>query len=115
MVTAQDIRSRLPEFCKLDNLVIEAAILAASGCINETQWGPKRADEATIYLTGHVLLFVDDGSDLPAGPVNSEREGGISIGYAVSQAFTDSAYGSTSYGRQYLELRRTAFPERFLC
>ncbi len=114
-VTVQNIRDRLPEFCKVDNQIIAAALASADACINRTQWGTSRADEGTIWLTGHLLLHLEDGSGLNAGPVTSEREGGLSIGYAVSEAFKESAYGATSYGRQYLELRRTAFPERFEC
>lgn len=114
-VTVQNIRDRLPEFCKVDNQIIAAVLAAADACINRTQWGTKRADEGTVWLTGHLLLHLQDGSGLNSGPVSSEREGGLSIGYAVSEAFKESAYGATSYGRQYLELRRTAFPERFEC
>jgi hypothetical protein len=112
-VTVQTIRDRLPEFCKVDNQIIAAAIASAEACINAPQWGANRADEAAIWLTGHLLLVMQEGSGLNAGPVTSESEGGLSIGYAVSDAFKESAYGATSYGRQFLELRRTAFPERF--
>ena len=114
-VTIKIIRDRLPEFCKVDKDKIQAAITAAEGCINSDQWGVKRAAEGAIWLTGHLLLLMQEGSGLDAGPVTSEREGGLSISYAVSEGFKESSYGATSYGRQYLELRRTAFPERFLC
>lgn len=114
-VTVQTIRTRLPEFCKTDNQIITAALASAVACINATQWGTNRADEGTVWLTGHLLLVMQEGSGLNAGPVISESEGGLSIGYAVSDAFKESAYGATTYGRQYLELRRTAFPERFEC
>jgi hypothetical protein len=114
-VTVQTIRTRLPEFCAVDNQIIAAALASADACINRAQWGENRADEGTIWLTGHLLVHLAEGSALNSGPITSEREGGLAIGYAVSEAFKDSAYGSTSYGRQFLELRRTAFPERFLC
>lgn len=114
-VTVQQIRDRLPEFCKADNQIITAALASAVGCINADQWGAARADEGTVWLTGHLLVFLKAGSAMNTGPVTQEREGGLSIAYAVGEAFKESAYGSTPYGTMFLELRRTAFPERFEC
>jgi hypothetical protein len=111
-VTVQTIRDRLPEFCKLDNQDIEKAITAASCYINTEQWGENRAREGLIYLTGHFLVFTGRGNALPSGPIASMGEGGLSVGFSVSTVFTDSAFGATAYGRQFLELRRTAMPCR---
>jgi len=111
-VTVQDIRDRLPEFCNLDNQDIEKAIAAAACYINTEQWGENRAREATIYLAGHFLVFMVTGNSLASGPISSMGEGALSVSFSVSTVFTDSAFGSTAYGRQFLELRRTAFPCR---
>lgn len=112
-VTAQTIKTRLPEFESLDNGIVAAHIVAAGTYINRTQWGEVKADEGLIYLTGHLLKFREQGSGLDSGPVTSEREGGLAVAYAVSDEAKNSPYGATVYGRQYLELRRTTFPTRF--
>lgn len=112
-VTADQIKTRLPEFCDVDPDKITQALAQADGCINRPQWGENRADEATIYLTGHFLIFLAEGSALDPGAKTSESEGQLSAAYAVNKGAQESVYGSTSYGRHYLELRRTAWPERF--
>ena len=114
-VTAADIKTRLPEFCDVDQKIIDVALLSAEDCINRPQWGEKRADLAVVYLAGHLLKFTIEGSELDAGPLTSEREGAVAVSYAVGDAFKDSAYGSTVYGRHYLQLLNGAFPERFEC
>jgi len=111
-VTVSTIRDRLPEFCSLDNQDIDRAIVAAGCYINATQWGENRAREGLIYLTGHFLFFNRKGNALPSGPIASMGEGGLSVSFSVSTIFTDSSFGSTAYGRQFLELRRTATPCR---
>ena len=112
-VTVQTIRDRLPEFCKLDNTVIQRAITTAETYINRTQWGEIKADEGTIYLAGHFLVFSARGNGMASGPVTSEREGQLGASYGVSDAAQQSAYGSTSYGRQYLQIQSTIFVTRF--
>jgi hypothetical protein len=112
-VTVADVKARLTEFCDVDPDKLTAALAQADGCINRPQWGENRADEATIYLTGHFLIFMAEGSDLAPGAKTSESEGQLSAAYAVNKGAQESVYGSTSYGRHYLELRRTAWPERF--
>lgn len=112
-VTVSDVKNRLPEFCTVDNSIVALVLQAAEDCVNRVQWGEKRADQGVIFLVGHLLKLHADGSGLAGGPVSSESEGAISVSYAVSAAYSESAYGATVYGRHYLELRRTTFPERF--
>ncbi len=114
-VTLATIRARLPEFAAVPDADVQQAIDAAAVYINRTQWGETKADEGQIYLTGHLLLFFDQGSGLSSGPVSAESEGQLSIAYAVGEAFKDSAYGSTAYGRQYLQILGTVFSSRFAC
>ncbi len=112
-VTVKIIQDRLPEFCKLDKSVLALMLAAAEGCINRAAWGENRADEATIYLTGHLLTARKEGSGLAAGPVSQMREGPLSVTFMVGGKFAESVYGSTSYGRHYLELRSTVIAPRF--
>jgi len=113
-ITVQTIRDRLPEFCDTDNDLIQSAITQAEGCINTPEWGENRAEEAAIYLAGHFLAARSKGNALASGPIASQSEGSLSVSYAVSDAFKNSVYGSTAYGRMFLELRRTAWPSRVI-
>ena len=117
-VDSSTIRTRLPEFADTTDptdALIDTALAAAVACINRVEWGANRADEGTIWLTGHFILVMQKGSALASGPVTSEREGDLAASYGVGESFQNSVYGTTVYGRQYLELRRTAFPNRFEC
>ena len=111
-VTVGDITTKLPQFCGVSNDLIQLALDMAESCINREQWGENRADLATLFLTGHNLILLQQGDGMASGAKTAESEGQISASYAVSTEASDSVYGSTAYGRQYLELRRTAFPCR---
>ncbi len=111
-VTPAQIKARFEQFCDTDADKVTAAIAQAEGCINRGQWGENRADEAALYLAAHFLIVNPQGSDAAPGPRTTESEGQISAAYAIGDELK-SVFGSTGYGRHYLELRRTAFPERF--
>lgn len=113
-VTVAQVKTALPEFCNVDNAVVQLAIDQADECINRPEWGENRADIATKYLAGHFLIFLDKGNALPPGQVTSEAEGQLRASYAVDASAKRSTFESTAYGRQYLELRRTAFPSRLI-
>lgn len=111
-VTAEEITSRFSEFCSVDKDKIVAAIAQAEGCINRDQWGENRANEAVLYLASHFLVTNPRGSGDEPGARTAEGEGQLSASYSVA-AWMQGPFASTAYGRMYLELRRTAFPERF--
>jgi hypothetical protein len=114
-VTVTTITDRFCELCDADGDKLAAALAQAECMINRTQWGETLADEATIYLAAHFYTVNKQGSGADPGVRTAESEGQISASYAVSKDAQSSIYGTTAYGRQYLELRRTAFPARFDC
>ncbi len=120
-VTAATFKARLPEFDHVLNAVVETWITAAKLRVNATQWAGK-ADEAVIFLTAHLLSsFVTDGSGPPTeaptevapGPVSAEREGQVSVSYAIADHIKDSGtFATTKYGRYFVTLRREIFVTR---
>jgi len=114
-VTVVTIKARFPEFASLGDDTIAMYLAEAERSHNAGQWGGK-SDDGLSYLTAHLLAMFGasgDGCDDPApGPVTSEREGAVAASYAVSDEAKQSEFGSTKYGRRYLELRRTIFVTR---
>ncbi len=111
-VTINDIKTRLPEFAGTATATLTLALAEAERRINPTQWGVSKADDATVYLTGHLLALGCKQGDSPAGAVTSERVGDVQVSYALPGAFSQSALASTAYGRRYLELLALIFPTR---
>ena len=118
VVTAVTVKTRLPEFNSLADKTIELWITEAKCRVNETQWGTKKGTDGVIFLTAHLLaIFVDDGEGSPAdsdaGPVVSEREGQISVTFAVADHMKDAGeLATTKYGRHFVTLRREIFVTR---
>lgn len=112
-ITANDIKSRFPEFCSQKDARIDALISEAGRRINDAAWAGKR-DDGAAYLTAHLLVFTGDGSTHDAGPVTSEKTISTSATYGVGSGLQDDALGSTSFGRYYMSLRRTVFAARRL-
>ena len=75
-----------------------AALLLDANC-----WGCFR-NKASIYLAAHFLTQLPDGLTSGASPqVSSVTIGAISKSFAVASP-TDSRFGSTKWGKLYLEL-----------
>lgn len=112
-ITVADIKTRFPEFAGLDDGVIAQYLAEAERNHNAGQWGGK-SDDGLAYQTAHLLACFAAGEDSEpgSGPISSEREGEVAVSYAVSDRVKDSAFGSTKYGRWYLELRKTIFVTR---
>ena len=109
-LTAAEFVARFPEFGTVDAAVISRWIDEAGRSHNSAQWGGK-SDDGLAYLTAHLIVTFgpDACGEGAAGPVSSEREGQIAVGYAVGQIFKNSEMGSTKYGRRYIQLRKTIF------
>lgn len=98
------------EFSGLDNDVKDQAINFASQRISAEAFG-RLYQQAVVYLAAHILKSgmagqAGDEKEL-AGPVTSITTGDLSIGSAGTASFTgsDEPLSSTSYGRQYLEIK----------
>lgn len=109
-VTPAIIREVLTEFAEVSATRIQLFLDFAATQINVCAWGNK-ADQGLIYLTGHFLKLDLDNANggAAAGPVSQEAVGQVSASYQIGESFSDSEFGVTSYGRRYLELRKTVF------
>lgn len=114
-VDATNFKARFQELACLDDAVITRWLAEATRYINITQWGGK-ADDGLAYLTAHLIATFETEAlktDEPgAGPVTSEREGGVATSYAIAESFTKDSMGGTKYGRRYREILGTVFVTR---
>jgi len=111
MLTPTDIRSRLPEFEALSTECIQTALDEAVIVINPEQWANK-FDLGVLYYVGHTLSIAG-GNTAPNAPT-SEKVGDVSASYAVSGEISSSGFGSSVYGRKYIEIRRVCFASRIM-
>jgi hypothetical protein len=114
-VTPATVREVLTEFAEVPAPRIQTFLDFAAQQINAAAWGLKY-DQGLIYLTGHLLKLDADSKDGggAAGPVSAETVGQVSASYQIGEYASESEFGSTVYGRRYLELRKLVFACRCL-
>jgi len=111
-LTAATFKTKLPEFgsvppADIDNFLAQALIQ-----INTAAWGLK-SDDGQLYLAAHLLSsFGITGTDNDIGVVTSKKVGDVSVSYSIGDAFSESGFGSTKYGRHYLTLQAQIFAAR---
>lgn len=110
-VTASQLKARLTEFASTLDATVTSAIDEAERRTNRDAWAGK-ADDAVLYLAGHILKVWALQSGTPAGAVMSESVGPISRTYATSPVTSRENLATTAWGRMYLELRQTLFVPR---
>lgn len=102
------------EFSDVDDKNVTTMIELQSVRISPKAFGDKY-DLAVAYLTAHAFKFDEmlkgggaSSGGLVSGAITSEKEGGISVGYAsptLSRYNDGSLYAKTAYGLLFLELR----------
>lgn len=112
--TPENIKSIFPEFAAVSDSRIENFIEIASLSLSEKIWGSSYGTGLS-YLTAHLIKRagvgggVQGGSSNP-GVVSSEKVGELQRSYALpnfqGSSAEDSLLGTTSYGIEYLRLRR---------
>lgn len=100
---------RYPEFQKLDGSVIELFLSDAETEVSSVRWG-KLYKRGVMALTAHLLKLraneQDSGGEANRALAN-ESAGELSVGYVTSATGgTDDYYQLTSYGQEYLRLRK---------
>jgi hypothetical protein len=106
-----DALDRIDRFIAYAQSELNADVWAAAeedAEVTEGDW----YDMATALLAAHKLTLRGMGGSAPAGPVVSEKAGGVSTTYAnpTSVGTSLTSYDTTNYGRQYLEFRRSCLP-----
>lgn len=115
-VTAKDIKDSFAEFAGLSDQLVERFLAQAQRRVSTTQWGDK-ADDGVLWLTGHLLKVesqIRSGSSAAAGPISQKSVGDLSVSYAVPSDIRNNFLASTTYGQQFIELKRLIFPSRII-
>lgn len=120
--TVADFRTRFPEFSDdtdFPDARVQLFLDDAANCYmgtTESRWCDKY-DFAQAYLAAHLLKIGTDqeagASSANSGPINSKSAGGVSVTRTSSDmsnvSGTEAWISTTSYGRQYLNIRNTCF------
>lgn len=104
---------RFPEFEPIPDIRVEMFIDDAVLELSESSWG-DRYDVGVYYLAAHLLAM---GSETAAGnpsgivPISGGSADGLSTTFSrsPSTSMTQEYWQSTSYGREYMRLKRTLF------
>lgn len=116
MTIIETIRLIGSEFKTVPDVELEQWIKLVSPMVSKKQFG-KLHEQALAYLVCHKMKMTGKGES-PLGElgaigigfaVGSVSEGGSSISFGVNQSSniaTDAELGLTTYGVQYLSLRR---------
>lgn len=118
MIDSTIFKTRFPEFDSVTDARIDLFIADAVVELEESSWG-TRYDIALSYLTAHLLALANEtasGNTGGIGPVASASADGLSVSYSrPTYSSTTSAYWeSTSYGREFMRIKRTIFAPGFV-
>lgn len=102
-VSVGEVKQTFPEFSAYTNPQIQFWLDLATSQVNPNVFAEK-TDSAVRVLTAHYLDLAGRGG--AAGPVTSERVGGLSRSYGTVSAEA-SELASTSYGSIFLSILRT--------
>lgn len=110
--TPADLKARYPEFSDVDDARVQSLVNEAALEMSARVWG-RLYPVGLLALAAHKLKASGrkrggDGAGALSGPMTSKKAGEIQVGYAAAPlASVDDAYfAGTSYGQQYLRLRR---------
>ena len=108
------VKALFPEFSAVNDVRIQALLDIANLSVSQKVWGSAYAP-GMAYLVAHLLkrsgaaTGVSGGSS-NAGTVSSEKVGELQRSYSApggsSSSGEDSLLSTTSYGMEYLRLRR---------
>lgn len=114
MEALEIIRATMTEFTQVEDDTVKAFVSLAEPLISRRKFGTLYP-QALAYLTAHKMKLSGLGKKIGKGTIgdtiglSSVSEGETSISFSNSQAgntSTDSEYGLTVYGMQYLQLRK---------
>lgn len=110
MSAASTLAIIAPDLAVLSNA--SSALALCESRINRKNWGAVR-DQAVAYLAAHLLkMQTRAGSAIGAGgQITSATEGGLSLSFGSNTgSMSDPSLGSTSYGQEFLRLKRETIP-----
>ena len=92
-----------PEYVSLDAARFAILLPIAEEFIDDTLWGDK-ADYGVAMILAHMVKVSERNGK--GGAVSSEKIGNYAVTYADNLQH-DSELGSTSYGQEYLRVRKS--------
>lgn len=104
MATLADFRSRFPELDGYADALVENVLAEATAELEPTVF-ESRIDLAILYFAAHLLTSAAGVGAAAAAGVKSVTAGSASVTFG-DVAATQTAPGSTAYGRRYLQLVR---------
>lgn len=118
--SVEQFKVRYPEFSSVSNALISLVMDEASARIGDT-WVDGDGNRARMLLTAHILTMEGEPGRTATGQgsagtglVKRDKVGDVETEFAVPSSSTGSsstsAYASTFYGQQYLDLVRRNFP-----
>ena len=118
--TAIQVQETFPQFAQETEARIDTFLAIALNDISPTDFGAD-ADNAQMYLAMHLMCTVGntDGTDaVEPGVVKKEKIGEVATEWAVaspsaSSGSEEDSLNATSYGREFLRVKRRVFPRRF--
>lgn len=109
MASRDQLREVAPEFASESNATLDSWLGRAARRLDAAVWDTLYVD-ACIYLAAHLLTLSKRASAglAGAGPVVSQAAGDTSVSYGavVGVMSPDALYGTTSYGIEFLNLKR---------
>ena len=110
------IRTAMTEFAEVEDNTVKVFISLAEPLISKKRFG-KLYQQALAYLSAHKMKMSGLGKSIGAGNgtivdtigLSSVSEGETSVSFSNNQSGntdTDSEFGLTVYGMQYLQLRK---------
>lgn len=102
-ISSSTVLNVAPELSSVSSERMSYFITEASRYINSTKWGAK-SDFAHALLTAHLLTISNKNGI--SGEVIEEKVGDLSRKFSSSGSDV-SSLASTSYGKQFLQLRKS--------
>jgi hypothetical protein len=118
-VTVQNFKDRFPVFADNSDPMIQAWLDEAGRSVDDSWLSQLDYTNAVLYLAAHLAATESSaaGDDVPIGGnggIASESFGGMSISYNktvnANDAASNSAWGSTEYGRRFYRLLKLNKP-----
>jgi len=103
-ITSQDIKEFAPELQSESETRISMFIEFGKTFVNETKWANK-FKLGHILITCHLITMANRGGQ--GGAVTSERVGELARSYGQASGNGTDELASTSYGQQFVMLRKT--------
>lgn len=111
--TAATFKARHPRFAAVADVSVDLYIAEAGRTVDETIWAASDYADGCMYLAAHMMEI--EGARAPtgktvgtAGAIKKAKAGDVEVEYQPMQMSgddrSDALYGSTIYGRRYMEL-----------